>query len=74
MLKGIILELPDSTLVFGAIMPDQQVYLHEPIVDTFGSQEDVLKAYEGASLHIIGQLSQEICESALAEVRVDRLQ
>jgi hypothetical protein len=35
-------------------LPDGQIYIHDPICDTFGSKADALDAYPGSRLEMIG--------------------
>lgn len=51
---GIIFTLEDGTEIAGAIMHDGNVYLHNPICDTYHSQEDALADHPGASMEVVG--------------------
>lgn len=46
--------LVPGTIVFGAVMPDGQVYVHEPIVDTFGSLGDAQEHFPDALVAVSG--------------------
>lgn len=53
---GIEVTLDNGSKVLGVIFPDDTVYVHEPISDTYDSQEDLLDDYTGASIQVLGTI------------------
>ena len=52
---GIEVKLADGTLAYGVkFESDGAIYVHEPISDTYASEEDLRADFEGISVQIIG--------------------
>jgi hypothetical protein len=53
---GIEITLHDGTTALGVIFPDDTVYVHNPISDSYASQEDVLEDLAASSIQILGAI------------------
>jgi hypothetical protein len=51
---GIEVTLASGQKAVGVIFPDGQVYVHEPIADSYGSVSDLLVAEKISDFHVLG--------------------
>lgn len=46
MITGILVTYPDTSVSFGCVFLDGEVYIHEPVCDTYGNMDDCKRGLE----------------------------
>lgn len=69
-LHGVLINWNDGSTTLGVIFPDDNLYVHEPICDTWKSQVDFLAQFEDAcKIEVIGP----VVATDIARTQLDEL-